>query len=266
MTAIAVRDQVAGLKTKLAQVQTQIARALPAGVMTPARFEQAIITLCAQNPALLQCNGASLIGAVLRAAHLGLDPDPALGQSWFVPFKQVVQFIPGYKGLANLAWRTSQIAALGMQVVRDGDDFDFAYGTESFLKHRPRSKPNAQVLYAYALAKPIGGDSMFEVMTTEEIESVKARSPSARSGKSPWITDWEAMARKTAFRRLSKLLPLSGEKAYPLLKAVDLDERAELGLKQRNAEDMLEIDDDEERQLADAAADAERKANEEDNK
>ncbi len=236
MSNIAVIDRVNSLKTALAKRMDTIARTLPEHFMSAPRFAQIVTTLCAQNPTLLECKPASLIGAVLQCASLGLSPEVALGQAYFLPFKGVVTFIPGYKGLASLAWRSEQIASLSMHVVRDGDSFDYAYGSEPFLKHRPLASANAPVLFAYATAKPIGGESMFEVLSKEEIELVKARSPSARASRSPWHTDWDAMAKKTAFRRLAKLLPLSTEKSRPLSKALDLDERAELGLKQNNEE------------------------------
>ncbi len=233
---ISVVDKVNGLRAALEKRMETIARTLPAQFMTAPRFAQIVTTLCAQNPALLDCKPASLIGAVLQCAALGLSPEQSMGQGYFLPFKQVVTFVPGYKGLAALAWRSEQIASLSMQVVREGDIFDYEYGTSPFVRHKPKADLSAPVIYAYAAAKPIGGEVMFEVLTTEQVKSVQARSPSARSGRSPWTTDWDAMAKKTAFRRLSKLLPLSTERAQPLAKALDLDERAELGLKQHNEE------------------------------
>jgi recombination protein RecT len=123
-----------------------------------------------------------------------------------------------------------------MQVVREGDVLDYEFGSAPFLRHKPTASMSAPVTHAYATARPIGGEMMFEILTVEQVKSVQARSPSARSGRSPWTTDFDAMAKKTAFRRLAKLLPISTEKALPLATALDLDERAEIGLQQRNEE------------------------------
>lgn len=236
--AIAVKERVNGLRKVLADRMDVIARTLPAQFMSPARFNQIVVTLCAQNTKLLECTPTSLIAAVLQCASMGLSPDPGLGQFYFLPFKGKVTAVPGYKGLAALAWRSGQLSTLAMNVVREGDEFDYELGSSPFLKHKPKAPLTAKVLYAYATAKPIGGDVMFEVLTAEDVEAIKSRSPSARASFSPWHTDYEAMAKKSAFRRLAKLLPLSSERAAPLAKALDLDERAEQGLNQHN-EDLL---------------------------
>lgn len=255
---ITVREKVDGLKKALATRMEVITRTLPSQLMPPARFAQIVTTLCARNPKLLDCNQTSLIGAVLQCAALGLDPEPALGNAWFVPFKGMVQFIPGYKGLATLAWRSGQMASLTMQVVRAGDVFDYEYGSSPFLRHKPMAdNEHAAITHAYATGKPIGGEVMFEVMTAQQVKNIQSRSPSARAGSSPWVTDWEAMAKKTAFRRLAKLLPLSTEKSLPLSKALYLDELAENGLKQHNQELLGEFTDaEDESETGESAAEA----------
>jgi recombination protein RecT len=51
------------------------------------------------------------------------------------------------------------------------------------------------------------GVTKSEVMSKDEVESIRKRSKAGGSG--PWVTDWCEMAKKTAFRRCSKWLPLS---------------------------------------------------------
>jgi recombination protein RecT len=65
------------------------------------------------------------------------------------------------------------------------------------------------------------GGHHFEVMSRDEIEAVRRRSPAGKSG--PWVDHWDEMARKTLVRRLAKYLPLSVQKAAAL------EEQAELG-------------------------------------
>lgn len=243
--AISVKARVDGLRKVLESKMDTIARTLPAQFMSPQRFSQIVVTLCAQTPKLLECQPTSLIAAVLQCATLGLSPEPATGQFYFLPFKGRVTAVPGYKGLATLAWRSQQIASLSMNVVRDGDLFDYELGSAPFLKHKPRAQLDAPVTHAYACAKPVNGEMMFEVLTTEQVRAIQARSPSAGASFSPWKSDWDAMAKKTAFRRLAKLLPLSTEPSRQLAKALDLDERAELGLAQHNEELLGESNEEE---------------------
>lgn len=251
---ITIKDKVNTLRDVLAKRMDAITKVLPAQMMAPARFAQIVTTVCARNPSLLDCDQVSLIGAVLQCAALGLDPEPALGNAWFLPFRGKVQFIPGYKGLATLAWRSGQMASLSMQVVRVGDTFDYEYGSSPFLRHKPLAdNESAAITHAYATGKPIGGEVMFEVMTVAQVKAVQARSPSVKSGFSPWTTDWDAMAKKTAFRRLAKLLPLSSEKSMPLSKALYLDELAENGLKQHNTELLGDFTDETETETSEGA-------------
>ena len=79
------------------------------------------------------------------------------------------------------------------------------------------------------------GGSQFEVMTFNQIESVRKQSKAGDKG--PWMTHWEEMAKKTVIRRLFKYLPVSIE----IQQAVILDEKAEAGISQDN-EMILDAD------------------------
>lgn len=262
---LTTKDRGAELQKILDARMVQIAKALPPGTMTPDHFARVVLTLCGKNPRLMECNGASLIGAVMQSAQLGLSPDPVLGEAWFVPFKGVVTFIPGYKGLIKLAYQSEQVAKLAARVVREGDEFDFEYGLREKLAHRPKSAPTDTMTHVYATMKIKGGDVNFLVMTRDEVEAVRKRSPAVRAGKStPWDTDYEAMAMKTALRRLCKLGPSSVSPR--LQQALALDELAEHGLRQNLAEPFLPVGEkapdaewteDDEKALADGARAAE---------
>ena len=147
---LTLKDRGAELQKILDARMVQIAKALPPGTMTPDHFARVVLTLCGKNPRLMECNGASLIGAVMQSAQLGLSPDPVLGEAWFVPFKGVVTFIPGYKGLIKLAYQSEQVAKVSAHVVRDGDAFDYEYGLREKLSHRPANDPDRPMTHAYA--------------------------------------------------------------------------------------------------------------------
>jgi recombination protein RecT len=220
------------LSAVLSERQTSIAKAIPDNWMSAQRFTRAVLSLVQRQPKLLEADQRTLVGAVLQAAQLGLEPDPLVGETWFVPFKGNVQLIIGYKGLLKLAWRSGMLGSVAAHAVRDGDVFDYQLGTRPKITHKPAIK-RGEIVAVYATAKLTTGSSQFHVMTKEEVDAVRRRSRSRDDG--PWVTDYEAMALKTALRRLCKLLPTSTHIA-PLARAVALDEQAEVGIDQHHGE------------------------------
>lgn len=186
----------------------EIARALPRH-MNPDRMARIAVTVLRQTPKLAQCTPESFLGALMTCSQLGLEPGP-LGHAYLVPYKREVTFIPGYRGLVDLAYRSGQVATVKAQVVYEADEFDFEEGLDAYLKHkRSRAADPGQVIWVYALVKLKDGASNFVVMTVAEVEKIRKRSMAANNG--PWVTDWEAMAKKTALKQLSKWMPLSPE-------------------------------------------------------
>ena len=55
------------------------------------------------------------------------------------------------------------------------------------------------------------GGHYFEVMSKAEVDSIRKRSKASDRG--PWVTDYEAMAKKTVVRRAFPYLPVSVESA-----------------------------------------------------
>lgn len=80
--------------------------------------------------------------------------------------------------------------------------------------------------YVYAVAHLISGDPVFVWLSKADVDARRARSRAAQSG--PWVTDYEAMAKKTAVRALFPWLPQSVE----LATAVAIDEAVERGAPQ----------------------------------
>jgi recombination protein RecT len=212
--------------------QDQIALALP-NSMDPSRFARIVITECKANPQLLACNPLSMLAAVMRAAQLGLEPGP-LGHCYLVPFKDNkknqlnVQFILGYKGVVNLARRSGEIDDIYAEVVYAGDTFDYELGLHRDLKHKRTSPANERtdksITHAYGVAHFKGGGYAFVVLDRIEVEARRKRSKA--SDKGPWVTDYAAMAKKTAIRALQPWLPLSVE----FLAAVQADGTAPIKL------------------------------------
>ncbi len=197
-------------------------KALPSQV-DAGRFVRVATTTIRTNKGLQRCNPQSLLGALMVSAQLGLEPGTPLGHSYLVPFKDEVTFIIGYKGLIDLASRSGRIASIRADAVFDGDEFSWELGLNPTVVHRPHADDRddpARITHVYAVARfTDGSEPMFVVLTRSQVDKVKGRSKASGSG--PWVTDWEAMALKTAVRRLAKWLPLSIEAQ----RGVALDEK-----------------------------------------
>jgi len=228
---VPVQERMDNLKNALTNAMPSI-RAVAANALKPERLIKVAVAACSRNPILLQCTASTVVRSVIQACELGLEAGSALGEAYLVPFKNnqtnryECQMIPGYRGLIALARRSGQIAQLEARVVYDGDEFDVAYGMEPTLIHRPSIHGDrGKLAFVYAIARFVGGGTQWEVMTHQEIESIRMRSQTGRQNKGPWNTDYEEMARKTVVKRLVKYLPLSVEMAQ----AVALDNAVEDG-------------------------------------
>jgi recombination protein RecT len=211
------------------EVMKEIKDALP-DHLSKDRMARTFLTALTTTPALLDCEPASLLKAVVEASQLGLPTDGILGHGYILPYKGKAKFIPGYRGLMDLARRSGQVDWIQARVVYGGDEFEYEYGLEPFLKHKeatPEDGVERKAIAVYAAARLTSGEKVFEVMYREDIEKIRQRSPSGSKG--PWVTDWEEMARKTLIRRLMKYLPLSTD----VQAAVIADEYAEAGVLDR---------------------------------
>lgn len=189
----------------------QVGRALPKH-LTPDRFIRVAVTATLKTPTLAQCDQGSFFNSLLSLSQLGLEPDGR--RAHLIPFKNnklgitECQLIIDYKGLVELAMRSGSVANIHADVVCENDKFTYDCG--EIKEHRiDFRKPRGEVYAAYAFCKFKDGTVKAEVMSLEEINAIKARSKAGSYG--PWITDWNEMAKKTVFRRLSKWLPLSPE-------------------------------------------------------
>lgn len=194
------------LRELIEKQKPEIARALTGTALNPERFTRVALTVIKQTPKLLQCRPESLLGALMTSAQLGLEPGP-LGEAYLVPYKDQVTFIPGYRGLIKLAWNSGQLRNIAARVVHEEDFFTYEYGLHPDLVHQPARGDRGGITEVYACATLLDGGAEFEVMSIPEIEAIRARSRAADSG--PWVTDWDAMARKTCVRQLAKWLPMA---------------------------------------------------------
>ena len=183
----------------------QVEKALPKH-LTPDRFVRIAITALTKTPKLKDCTKESLFNALLNLSQMGLEPDGY--HAHLIPYGNQCQLIIDYKGLVDLVMRSGKVANIHADVVCDNDTFVYNMGMVE--EHRiDLRKERGEVYAVYAVATFTDGSKKAEVMSRADVEAVRGRSKAGRSG--PWVTDWNEMAKKTVFRRLSKWLPISPE-------------------------------------------------------
>jgi recombination protein RecT len=223
------------------ELKDLIAGAIPKH-MEPDRMLRAFVQTAGRTPQLYQCDLRQTIGAFMSLTYLGLVPGTVLQHAHLIPFKKRkkvgnrwvddgydLQIVIGYQGYVELAFRSGFVRDIASGLVYPGDHFDFERGSKRFLIHKqsldidPSSMtPRA----AYAIAKFTNDGEEFEVMPWPEIERIRNRSEAYKTAlrvkekaeadgqrpgtgwtAAPWVAHPGEMARKTAIRRLAKLLP-----------------------------------------------------------
>ncbi|TCO79107.1 recombination protein RecT [Marinisporobacter balticus] len=203
------------MKDWIKVMEPEIKKALPK-VITPERFTRMALTSISVNPKLAECTPKSFMGALMNAAQLGLEPNTPLGQAYLIPFKNKgileVQFQVGYKGLIDLAHRSGEFASIQAHAVYKNDDFDYEYGLDPKLHHKPVLKDRGNVIAYYSFYKLKNGGYGFEVVSKEDVqEHAKKYSQSYNSKYSPWTNNFDEMAKKTILKKVLKYAPIKVE-------------------------------------------------------
>lgn len=200
--------------------------------LTPERMVKGLMAAASRNPKILECTQESVLNAMLVCSSLGLEPGRPRGGMHLVPFKNnkrggrmELTPIPDYRGLMDLAYRSGKVDSIEARAVYEKDDYDYAYGTESFIKHKPSLAPDRGRLVAvYGVAHiKEATRPQFVWLSVADVELTRKRSRAKDDG--PWQTDYEAMALKTAVRRLATWIPQASE----LQTAVEYERRVDEG-------------------------------------
>ena len=195
-------------------------------VLTVEQFKTAAMTYLRNTPKLYDCDPYSVVGGLRLGAQLGLTLGP-LGHFYLVPFKNQAQFILGYRGMVELAYRSGKLKRIEANIVREGDAFSFRHGTRAQLDWTPSGEPAERARQCvYALAQLTTGGCPFIVLYPGDVERRMKSSASAKHPDSPWQQHTDAMWRKSAVRALQPWLPQTREAAV----AVERDETTVEGI------------------------------------
>ena len=200
------------------------------------KFIYIVRTEVKNNPKLLDAyknNPMSLLACIVFGAEIGLVPSKELGEYYLIPRNlkdtglTVVPLI-GYKGWCNIIYREKRIVKLVTRCVYKNDEFEFEYGLNEKLLHKPSKdlKYPDDITYAYSYVKYDNGDFAFEVLSRQEIEAIKRMNKNTNTlyfnaEKDPNM--W--MVKKLPLVQLAKTLP----KSYHMSQAIKVEQAIEGG-------------------------------------
>jgi recombination protein RecT len=188
-----------------------------------------------KNPKLLNCDPKSLFGAILLSAECGLRPNTEEQHAFIIPYKGEAKFQVGYKGLIEMMYRNPRVKKIYAEAVFEKDEFDYWYGLNPDLKHKPyRGLDKGHLVCVYAICKLDDGETIFTVVEKNELDKIKSFSQSVSSENSSKYSPYNNgtdvhhfMEIKSAIKKLSKMIPKAG--VVEISKAVDYDSRFEGG-------------------------------------
>jgi recombination protein RecT len=196
------------------EAKTKLAQALSGLNVTPERFTRTALAALAASPYVVErCSAGSIVAAILRAATLRLELDPALGQAYIVPRRDQATLQIGARGWVDLAHRTGKMIAIDVGDICENDTVDYVRGTLPRLEVRPPiGKPRGKPIAYYCAAQWRDGGSTVEVMSVEEIHAIRdahSEEWQRRGAQSVWGKHPAEMSKKTVVSRARKTWPVA---------------------------------------------------------
>jgi len=208
-------NPVAKFSAFMDKFKTQMNLALPKH-LTADRMARLAVTQFSNTPKLQECEPISIAASIMTASTLGLEPG-VNGQGYLVPYynnkKRVMQcqFIPGWKGLVDIANRSGRCTVWTGAVFK-GDQFDFNLGDKPFIQHRPGDEDRIEFLtHVYAVGRVNGSEwPVIEVWTMPKV--LRHRDAYNKVGQAHYsFRDVEMYARKVPLLQVLKYMPASIE-------------------------------------------------------
>ena len=179
-----------------------------------AGFISSIISATKANKALAECEPNSVLSAAVIAATLDLPIQGNLGFAAIVPYNEsykegdvwkkrsVAQFQMMYKGFIQLAMRTAQYQTINVTEVYEGELTKENRFTGEFAFDQSKKTSDTVIGYV-AFFKMINGFEKTVYWPIAKIHAhAKRYSKSYTNTKGLWITDFDAMAKKTVLKHI----------------------------------------------------------------
>ena len=186
-----------------------------------AQFVSSIVSLVNADQNLQKAfyeSPMSVIQAGLKCATFDLPIDQNLGYAYIVPFKNnkkdengnwssktEASFILGWKGMHQLALRTGAYKTINVVDVREGELKKYDRLTEEieldFFEDEDERESHPVIGYV-GFYRLVNGAEKTIYMTVKQIENHEKKFRKGQNMGKGWRDDWDAMARKTVYRRL----------------------------------------------------------------
>lgn len=226
--------KAAQIEEMLRSRMEMVASVLPQHI-TPERMLRVMFFSLMKTPKLQDCTPASLMEAMVTCSEYGLEPgpqghvyliprncsvkDPSTSSGWRKELRCIVQV--GWRGLAELAWRSGALQAPPQaHTIHENDTWSYELGLEPKLLHKPALSNRGAVIAAYAVAHLKGADRpVWRILGREDLDRRAAVGDQDSDARKAWGPEMDA---KTALRALcTKDLPMSPEKAERLYKVIE---------------------------------------------
>ena len=200
-TSLSIRDHVNNMGS-------QFELALGGDKAKADRFRRIALTVI-NDPKIASCEPKSILGAMMQACQLGLDPN-VMGQCYLIPYGNKCTFQLGYQGLKTLFYRSALALDTDWDVIYDNDVYTVKKGLNPEFDVFPaKNHEGAKPIAYYAVARLKTGGALFEIMYLSELNAHRDKySKSSKYGSSPWVTNYPEMCQKTVFIKLMKRLPM----------------------------------------------------------
>ena len=153
-------------------------------------------------------NPTSAQNAIINVAAIGITLNPAAKLAYLVPRDGGVHLDISYMGLLHLAQVSGAIQWGQCKAVYAADTYE-SNGLDTAPTHKYKAfGDRGEIVGFYCTVKTPSGDYLTHEMSVDEINKIRARSTSFKSGKnSPWITDYVEMGKKACLKQGAKYWP-----------------------------------------------------------
>lgn len=185
----------------------------------------------------------SILTCLFNAPKLALNPDPVFGQIYFIPYKGVLTYQIGYKGMIQLSLNSGKISNVRAGLVFEKDKWHYHedetgqhYHFEPALELSKQADRGREI-FGYSIFTDERGRPNIHIMESWHIEDIKKLVLARMGGKStPWSDKLfePEMRKKTVIRRHWKTEPMSAE----IAQVIEHEEALERGdaLKEKHPE------------------------------